>query len=43
MAPFQNVMTDENVLAMVRNTVLGLQEADASAVYEPTLTRAKTK
>ncbi|XP_027230586.2 GON-4-like protein [Penaeus vannamei] len=39
----KNVMTDENVLAMVRNTVLGLQEADASAVYEPTLTRAKTK
>ncbi|XP_063614376.1 GON-4-like protein [Penaeus indicus] len=39
----KNVMTDENVLAMVRNTVLGLQEADATAVYEPTLTRAKTK
>ncbi|KAG0725459.1 GON-4-like protein [Chionoecetes opilio] len=41
----KNVMTDENVLTMVRNTVLGLpgDGPTSSAVYEPTLTRAKTK
>ncbi|KAK3862130.1 hypothetical protein Pcinc_031981 [Petrolisthes cinctipes] len=41
----KNVMTDENVVAMVRNTVVGLHSDDSgvSAVYEPTLTRAKTK
>ncbi|XP_066943848.1 GON-4-like protein [Macrobrachium rosenbergii] len=41
----KNVMTDENVLAMVRNTVLGINTTAtvSSAVYEPTLTRAKTK
>ncbi|XP_063858984.1 GON-4-like protein isoform X2 [Scylla paramamosain] len=41
----KNVMTDENVLAMVRNTVLGIPVGGSagSAVYEPTLTRAKTK
>ena len=38
-------MTDENVLTMVRNTVLGITVGGpaGSAVYEPTLTRAKTK
>ncbi|XP_053639464.1 GON-4-like protein isoform X2 [Cherax quadricarinatus] len=41
----KNVMTDENVLAMVRNTILGIhgEGSETSAVYEPTLTRAKTK
>ncbi|XP_045593427.2 GON-4-like protein isoform X1 [Procambarus clarkii] len=41
----KNVMTDENVLAMVRNTILGIhgKGAETSAVYEQTLTRAKTK
>ncbi|MPC08259.1 hypothetical protein E2C01_000838 [Portunus trituberculatus] len=41
----KNVMTDENVLAMVRNTVLGIPVGGSagSAVYEPTLTRAKTR
>ncbi|XP_042218233.1 uncharacterized protein LOC121863582 [Homarus americanus] len=41
----KNVMTDENVLAMVRNSVLSIhgKGAETPAVYEPTLTRAKTK
>ncbi|XP_068205672.1 GON-4-like protein isoform X2 [Palaemon carinicauda] len=41
----KNVMTDENVVEMVRNTVLGMNTPGtvSSAVYEPTLTRAKTK
>ena len=37
----KNVMTDENVLAMVKNTILNTEQIPA--VFEPKLTRAKTK